>query len=86
MKEALIDPVVIAEWSDLKDREPAHAKVEKTDLVIVRFDDDVGINTPAPGAALDVFGVNTGDIRIGDVVYRWCNGNDYRRKLGNHDD
>ncbi len=40
---SLVDPVEIAKWNDLKDRTPAHALVENTDLVIVRFDDTVSV-------------------------------------------
>ncbi len=37
------EPVVIAEFSRLEDRKPIHAKVENTDLVIVRYDDKVSV-------------------------------------------
>jgi glutamate synthase domain-containing protein 2 len=35
--------VPVAEWNDLKDREPAYALVEGVDLVVVRFDDTVSV-------------------------------------------
>ena len=35
--------VRISEWKDLQDRTPAHARVAKVDLVIVRFDDEVSV-------------------------------------------
>ena len=49
MKEALSnkgsiifnDPVAVANLSDLKDRKPAHAIVENTDLVIIKFDGEI---------------------------------------------
>ena len=40
---AFIEPVKIADWQNLTDRQPAHALVENTDLVIVRFDDQVSV-------------------------------------------
>jgi glutamate synthase domain-containing protein 2/nitrite reductase/ring-hydroxylating ferredoxin subunit len=43
MKEVLIDPIAVARWQDLEDRKPAHAKVEKTDLVVVRYDNEVSV-------------------------------------------
>ena len=33
----------VAVWSELPDREPAHALVENVDLVVVRFDDQVSV-------------------------------------------
>lgn len=39
----LTEPVSIAKWSRLEDRKPAYALVENTDLVIVRYDDDVSV-------------------------------------------
>ncbi len=38
-----IDPIKIADWNELSDREPAYALVENTDLVIIRFDDQVSV-------------------------------------------
>lgn len=35
--------VAIADWADLDDRKPAHARVANVDLVIVRFDDNVSV-------------------------------------------
>lgn len=37
------DPVPVARWDDLKDRQPAYALVENTDLVILRYDDAVSV-------------------------------------------
>jgi len=33
----------IANWNELEDRTPAHALVADVDLVIVRYDDNVGV-------------------------------------------
>ncbi len=33
----------IAEWNDLEDRVPAHARVGNVDLVVVRYDDEVSV-------------------------------------------
>jgi len=37
------EPVQIATWSDLSDREPSHARVEGVDLVVIRYDDEVSV-------------------------------------------
>lgn len=37
----LMSPVEVANFNELKDREPAYALVENTDLVIIRYDDQV---------------------------------------------
>jgi glutamate synthase domain-containing protein 2/nitrite reductase/ring-hydroxylating ferredoxin subunit len=37
------DPVKLIDWSKLEDRKPAPAQVENTDLVIIRFGDDVSV-------------------------------------------
>ena len=37
----LIDPIQIATLNELEDRKPAYALVENTDLVVIRFDDEV---------------------------------------------
>ncbi|MDX1666524.1 MAG: Rieske (2Fe-2S) protein, partial [Saprospiraceae bacterium] len=39
----LIDPVPVANWDELEDRKPAHALVENTDLVVIRFDEEVSV-------------------------------------------
>ena len=39
----MFEPVKIADFDSLEDRAPAHAMVENTDLVIVRFDDQVSV-------------------------------------------
>lgn len=39
----LITPVVLVKFDDLQDRQPTHALVENTDLVITRFDDKVSV-------------------------------------------
>ena len=36
-------PVQVARWSELRDREPAYALVSDTDLVVIRYDDDVSV-------------------------------------------
>ena len=36
-------PIAIARWDDLKDRTPAHALVNNTDLVVLRLDDQVSV-------------------------------------------
>ncbi|MCP2670307.1 hypothetical protein NHF40_05130 [Maricaulaceae bacterium EIL42A08] len=33
----------LIKWSDLKDRDPTHARVANVDLVIVRYDDKVSV-------------------------------------------
>ncbi len=38
-----VEPVVIAKWSELGDRKPAHALVEDVDLVVVRYDDEISV-------------------------------------------
>ena len=39
----LIDPVALHSFSQLEDRQPTHAIVENTDLVVTRFDDQVSV-------------------------------------------
>ena len=39
----IMNPMRIAEWSDLADRTPTGALIGNTDLVIVRFDDQVSV-------------------------------------------
>ena len=39
----LISPTSIAKYSELEDRKPAYALVENTDLVIIRFDEQVSV-------------------------------------------
>ncbi len=41
--KALIAPVAVAKWDELEDRQPTHALVENTDLVITKFDDDFSV-------------------------------------------
>jgi glutamate synthase domain-containing protein 2 len=41
--DQLIDPLKIAAFDSLEDRQPTHALVENTDLVIIRFDDDISV-------------------------------------------
>lgn len=36
-------PRIVATWSDLPDREPTHTRVAGTDLVVIRYDDEVSI-------------------------------------------
>lgn len=42
-KQETAERAKIAKWDDLKDRTPAHALVGNTDLVIVRYDDEVSV-------------------------------------------
>jgi len=35
--------VAVYKWNDLEDRKPAHALVRNTDLVIIRYDDDLSV-------------------------------------------
>lgn len=37
------DPVRIADWNNLKDKDPGHALVENVDLVIVKYGDEVSV-------------------------------------------
>ncbi len=39
----IVSPVKVANWDELEDRKPAYAKVENTDLVLIRFDDEVSV-------------------------------------------
>ena len=39
----LSEAVRIAEWEELEDRQPAHALVENTDLVLIRFGDRISV-------------------------------------------
>ncbi len=39
----LIDPLKIADFTELKDRQPVHALVENTDLVVIRYGDEVSV-------------------------------------------
>ena len=39
----LIQPLALVKFDELKDRQPTHALVENTDLVITRFDDKVSV-------------------------------------------
>ena len=41
--DSLVDPVAIAAWTDLKEKEPTHAKVGRTDLVIIRYGEEVSV-------------------------------------------
>ena len=38
-----MNKMAIAEWDDLKDREPAYALVANVDLVVVRWDEEVSV-------------------------------------------
>ena len=37
------NPVSVAKWEELKDRSPEHALVSNTDLVVVRYDEEVSV-------------------------------------------
>lgn len=39
----LVEPTSVAQWSELEDRQPAHALVENVDLVIIRFGEGVSV-------------------------------------------
>jgi len=39
----LLTPIALVQFADLQDRQPTHALVENTDLVITRFDDKVSV-------------------------------------------
>jgi len=39
----LKEPVQIASWQELTDKKPMHALVENTDLVIIRYDDEISV-------------------------------------------
>ncbi len=41
--DMMTEPVTVASWTALEDRKPVHALVEKTDLVVVRFDENVSV-------------------------------------------
>jgi glutamate synthase domain-containing protein 2/nitrite reductase/ring-hydroxylating ferredoxin subunit len=41
--ESLTDPIEVATWSDLADREPTHARVAEVDLVVVRDGEDISV-------------------------------------------
>ena len=41
--DTLIDPVKVALFSELQEKTPAHAKVESTDLVVIRYGDEVSV-------------------------------------------
>src|SRR5690349_7023412 len=68
--------VVIAKWSELRDRQPAHALVENVDLVVIRYDDQISVlygRCHHRGALLSdgyiegqdlIFGVHFGDYRF----------------------
>lgn len=38
-----MEPVSIAEWKNLEDKTPTHARVENVDLVIIRYGEDVSV-------------------------------------------
>ncbi len=41
--EQFNNPVAVAKFDDLPDREPQHAKVSQTDLVVIRYDKEVSV-------------------------------------------
>lgn len=43
MSDSFARPVAIATWSELADRQPAHARVANVDLVVTRYDDNVSV-------------------------------------------
>ncbi len=40
---AMKEPVQVAIWNELKDKQPTHALVENTDLVIIRYDEQISV-------------------------------------------
>ncbi|QCC47958.1 glutamate synthase-related protein [Halobellus limi] len=73
------DPRRVATWSDLTDREPAHARVEGVDLVVVRYDGEVSV---LYGRCLHR-GVLLGDGRVdGHNLICGVHGWDYRVDTG----
>ncbi len=71
--------VEVAQWNDLKDREPAYALVSNVDLVIVRYDDQVSVfhgRCPHRGALLSDGFVSGTNLICG--VHKW----DFRYDTG----
>ncbi len=71
--------VEVAQWSALKDREPAYALVANVDLVIVRYDDQVSVfygRCPHRGALLSDGFVSGTNLMCG--VHKW----DFRYDTG----
>ncbi len=71
--------VKVADWNELKDRQPAYALVANVDLVVVRFDDDVSVlygRCLHRGALLSDGSVAGEDLICG--VHQW----DYRLSTG----
>jgi len=71
--------VEVAQWSDLKDREPAYALVASVDLVIVRYDEQVSVfygRCPHRGALLSDGFVSGTNLICG--VHKW----DFRYDTG----
>ncbi len=69
----------IAEWNDLRDRQPAHAVVGNVDLVVVRYDDEVSVlygRCLHRGALLSDGTIRGNDLVCG--VHHW----DYRFDTG----
>ncbi|ELZ33171.1 ferredoxin-dependent glutamate synthase [Halorubrum tebenquichense DSM 14210] len=72
-------PSRVAAWSDLDDRDPAHARVEGVDLVVVRYDGEVSV---LYGRCLHR-GVLLGDGHVeGDDLICGVHGWDYRVDTG----
>ncbi len=73
------NPTIMANWSELNDREPAYALVARVDLVVIRYDDEVSVmygRCHHPGALL-AHGFIDGPNLICGVHY-W----DYRYESG----
>ena len=71
--------VEVAQWSALKDREPAYALVANVDLVIVRYDEQVSVfygRCPHRGALLSDGFVSGTNLICG--VHKW----DFRYDTG----
>jgi len=39
----LLEPVALADWGALEDRKPTYARVDNTDLVLIRYDDNLSL-------------------------------------------
>ena len=64
--------VAIADWENLKDREPSYALVANVDLVIIRYDKDVSVlygRCLHRGALLSDGAIEDGNLICG--VHRW---------------
>lgn len=70
---------VIATFSDLKDRDPTYAIVDKVDLLVVRIDDEVSVNC---GRCLHRGALMSDGFVRGKTLIRGVHPCDYRLDLG----